>query len=161
MECSLCLFDINIYVSIYGLLSNHLKDILVIALDQRTSAMSAGIWINNTGVLLHSRPNPGFSLSYYSFYLKILKIFQHNFFYPRKNKRNINTNITGIPSFRNRLNHQFEVAIFFAPLIHGFIFSSLLQVFSITKFVIQFKVKRNKSWLNFLCCCFHSMEHSL
>ena len=79
-------------------------------------------YVFNTGVLLRSRPNGGFSLNYFSFLLQILCIeqnysfshsmFQKNF-YLRMSKPTIHNNIIGISSFQNGINNFFSSTSFY------------------------------------------------
>ena len=76
--------------------------------------------MDNTRVLLCSRPNLGFNLNYFCFYCKycafriiLFTLHVFKFFYPRINKPNMHNNITGISSFQNGFNDLFSSTGFY------------------------------------------------
>ena len=93
----------------------------MIGLDPKVGANLAFIWMINPRVLLHSEPNIGFDLSYFSFHCKFYTfrfffLFLHSIFlifYPRMNKSYMHTNITLISSFQNGFNHPFTSTDFY------------------------------------------------
>ena len=86
-----------------------------------TSAILIAIWTINTRVLPHLRSNLEFILAYLSFYFKSstfgVAVFYIAYFFDfsitRMNKPNINNNIFGISSFRNRFNHPLAQTVSF------------------------------------------------